>query len=49
MIYLLYAQLRHGKERKMSANSNGLKIIIVGAGKVGETLTAQLIKEKHDI
>ena len=45
----MYAQLRHGKERKMSANSNGLKIIIVGAGKVGETLTAQLIKEKHDI
>ena len=33
----------------MAASNNGLKIIIVGAGKVGETITAQLIKEKHDI
>ncbi|SCY12790.1 trk system potassium uptake protein TrkA [Lachnospiraceae bacterium XBB2008] len=30
-------------------NANGLKIIIVGCGKVGATLVAQLIKEGHDI
>ncbi len=30
-------------------NSRGLKIIIVGGGKVGENLVRQLIKEGHDI
>lgn len=30
-------------------NKNGLKIIIVGCGKVGSTLTEQLAKEGHDI
>ena len=30
-------------------SANGLKIIIVGCGKVGATLVAQLIKEGHDI
>ena len=31
------------------AKSKGLSIIIVGCGKVGETLVEQLIKEGHDI
>ena len=30
-------------------NVGGLKIIIVGCGKVGATLVAQLINEGHDI
>lgn len=37
-----------GKERNMS-KSKGLSIIIVGAGKVGETLVEQLVREGHDI
>ncbi len=33
----------------VSNQKKGLSIIIVGAGKVGETLTSQLVKEGHDI
>lgn len=31
------------------AKTKGLSIIIVGCGKVGETLVEQLIREGHDI
>ncbi|MBQ4055277.1 MAG: Trk system potassium transporter TrkA [Clostridia bacterium] len=37
-----------GKEQKMS-KTKGLSIIIVGAGKVGETLVEKLVREGHDI
>lgn len=35
--------------KEKSKDRNGLKIIIVGCGKVGSTLTEQLLKEGHDI
>lgn len=35
--------------KQKNTNEQGLKIIIVGCGKVGQTLVAQLIKEGHDI
>ena len=35
--------------KQKSTTEQGLKIIIVGCGKVGQTLVAQLIKEGHDI
>ena len=35
--------------RKGHPEASGLKIIIVGCGKVGRTLVEQLIKEGHDI
>lgn len=35
--------------KKKNASHRGLHIIIVGCGKVGETLTEQLSKEGHDI
>lgn len=35
--------------RKNTSDKNGLNIIIVGCGKVGATLTEQLVKEGHDI
>lgn len=35
--------------KKNSALKHGLKIIIVGCGKIGSTLVEQLIKEGHDI
>lgn len=35
--------------KKKSSGGQGLKIIIVGCGKVGQTLLSQLIKEGHDI
>ena len=35
--------------KQKSNNGQGLKIIIVGCGKVGQTLVAQLMKEGHDI
>ena len=35
--------------KQKNTTEQGLKIIIVGCGKVGQTLVAQLIKEGHDI
>ena len=35
--------------KQKNTGEQGLKIIIVGCGKVGQTLVAQLIKEGHDI
>ena len=35
--------------KQKNSDEQGLKIIIVGCGKVGRTLIAQLIKEGHDI
>ena len=35
--------------KQKSTTEQGLKIIIVGCGKVGQTLVAKLIKEGHDI
>lgn len=35
--------------KKKNTTEQGLKIIIVGCGQVGQTLIAQLIKEGHDI
>lgn len=35
--------------KQKNSDDQGLKIIIVGCGKVGKTLVAQLIKEGHDI
>lgn len=35
--------------KQKNSDEQGLKIIIVGCGKVGRTLLAQLIKEGHDI
>lgn len=35
--------------KQKNSDEQGLKIIIVGCGKVGRTILAQLIKEGHDI
>ena len=35
--------------KRKNTTEQGLKIIIVGCGKVGQTLVAQLTKEGHDI
>ena len=36
-------------QKKKKTDENGLKIIIIGCGKVGETLVSRLCEEGHDI